>query len=77
MTASTPVSMRALNESGWIPAAAGEVFPIGDDKVDGIIVPDPVHTVVDGVTAGFADDIADDENVHCWAFERGVGVSRD
>jgi hypothetical protein len=44
--------------------AVGDVLAVGHDEINGIIGPNAGEAVMDRVAAGFADDVADHEDIH-------------
>jgi hypothetical protein len=55
---------QALKRIRLNAGAVGGVFPVGDNKINAIFGFNPAQAVVNGVTARFADDVADEKNVH-------------
>jgi len=43
---------------------AGDVLAVGDAEIDGVLAFDARHALVDGVSAWFSDDVADEEQFH-------------
>jgi hypothetical protein len=57
------VAAEFFVERGGEAGAAGDVFDVGDDAVDGVIADDGGQGVAEDEAAGAADDVADAEDV--------------
>ena len=62
-----------FGDGGGEAEAAGGVFAVDDEEVDGVGFEDVGEVLMHDVAAGGAEDIADEENVH-WTSLYGLGV---
>ena len=44
--------------------AAGRIFAVGDHEIDGVIFHEPRQAVLDDVSPGTAENVANEENSH-------------
>ena len=66
-----------FGDGGRDAEAAGGVFAVDDEEVDGVGFEDVGEVFADDVAAGGAEDVADEEDIHLGEFTwRRVGVFR-
>ena len=61
-----------FGDGGGDAEAAGGVFAVDDEEVDGVGFEDVGKVLAYDVAAGGSEDIADKENVHLWILARSV-----
>jgi hypothetical protein len=60
-----------FGDGGGDAEAAGGVFAVDDEEVDGVGFEDVGEVLAYDVAAGRSEDVADEENVHLWILARG------
>jgi len=54
---------------------AGGIFPVGDDEVDTVLLPQFRHEFLDCATAGLSHDVTNEKNLH-WPNSNSHGRGR-
>ena len=65
-----------FGEGGRDAEAAGGVFAVDDEEIDGVGFEDVGEMLADDVAAGGAEDVADEKNVHRMSLSRRCGGRR-
>jgi hypothetical protein len=53
--------------------ATRQVLAVGHHEINGVIGFNAGHAIMHGMAAGFADDVADEEDVHWESFQKAIG----
>jgi hypothetical protein len=59
-----------FGDGGGDVEAAGGVFAVDDEEIDGVGFKDVGEVLAYDVAAGRSEDVADEENVHLWILAR-------
>jgi hypothetical protein len=62
-----------FGDGGGDAEAAGGVFAVDDEEIDGVGFEDVGEMLAYDVAAGRTEDVADEENVHLWILARVGG----